>query len=391
MYIIKEKKLFEKESLKIFYEVVQIVKDLHERNIVHGDLKLGNMVFNLRTRRVTLINFCLGKHLLNENELLKDQRGSPAYISPDVLSGKPYLGKPIDMWALGVVLYTMLYGQFPFYDQAPQELFRKIKSAEFVIPREIRVSESTQTLIKKLLVLNSKQRLTAQQTLDFLQSSFSLWTSPSSKLSHYLQIVPDIDNIKTLSISSNIFNQSKSFNRNRLDASTNRKISSKMMIDRSIPTVPEMSLDTSTTKSSPSHSFRSSQVLYDLTKSVCPLYYGGMININHNYDANFSRTSLNDQSSDFISRTGIYRDLASLPIRRVREDIRHLTPEEIARLRQLMMMRGELLFPSSSSTMECNSNQMSIRGYGRPQITYFPFVSRKGRRGSRVNRSGPAD
>ena len=45
-----------------------------------------------------------------------------SFIS-DVLSGKPYLGKPSDMWALGVVLFTMLYGQFPFYDSVPQELF----------------------------------------------------------------------------------------------------------------------------------------------------------------------------------------------------------------------------------------------------------------------------
>ena len=61
---------------------------------------------------------------MNNNDLLKDQRGSPAYISPDVLSGKPYAGKPSDMWALGVVLFTMLYGQFPFYDNAPHELFQ---------------------------------------------------------------------------------------------------------------------------------------------------------------------------------------------------------------------------------------------------------------------------
>ena len=46
------------------------------------------MVLNKRTRRVTLFNFCLGKHLISENDPLKDQRGSPAYISPDVLSGK---------------------------------------------------------------------------------------------------------------------------------------------------------------------------------------------------------------------------------------------------------------------------------------------------------------
>ena len=85
---------------------------------------LTSFFFNFRSRKVTLTNFCLGKHLMNNNDLLKDQRGSPAYISPDVLSGKPYAGKPSDMWALGVVLFTMLYGQFPFYDNAPHELFQ---------------------------------------------------------------------------------------------------------------------------------------------------------------------------------------------------------------------------------------------------------------------------
>lgn len=50
------------------------------------------------------------------------------------VSGRPYRGKPSDMWALGVVLFTMLYGQFPFYDSIPQELFRKIKAAEYLIP-----------------------------------------------------------------------------------------------------------------------------------------------------------------------------------------------------------------------------------------------------------------
>jgi len=58
------------------------------------------------------------------------------YLLPTVLvPGTPYLGKPSDMWALGVVLFTMLYGQFPFYDSVPQELFRKIKAADFKIPK----------------------------------------------------------------------------------------------------------------------------------------------------------------------------------------------------------------------------------------------------------------
>jgi len=104
-YVIRQKRLPEQEALLIFSHVVRVVATLHANNVVHRDLKLGNIVLNRRTRKVVLTNFCLGKHLLNEEDLLKDQRGSPAYISPDVLTGKPYLGKPSDMWALGVVLH----------------------------------------------------------------------------------------------------------------------------------------------------------------------------------------------------------------------------------------------------------------------------------------------
>ncbi|GAB6026129.1 Serine/threonine-protein kinase 40, variant 2 [Chamberlinius hualienensis] len=173
-YVIKEKKLSEYETIVIFYHIVRVVEHLHKKNIVHRDLKLGNMVLNKSTHHVVITNFCLGKHLVNENDLLKDQRGSPAYISPDVLSGKPYLGKPSDMWALGVVLFTMLYGQFPFYDSNPQELFRKIKATEFMIPADNHVSAGTVILIKKLLVLNPQLRLTASQVIDCLTSSLAM-------------------------------------------------------------------------------------------------------------------------------------------------------------------------------------------------------------------------
>ncbi|XP_074832475.1 serine/threonine-protein kinase 40 isoform X2 [Carettochelys insculpta] len=191
-YVIKEKRLSERETVVIFYDVVRVVEALHKKNIVHRDLKLGNMVLNKRTHRITITNFCLGKHLVSEDDLLKDQRGSPAYISPDVLSGRPYRGKPSDMWALGVVLFTMLYGQFPFYDSIPQELFRKIKAAEYSIPEDGRVSENTVCLIRKLLVLDPQQRLTASEVLESLSSIIASWQSMSS-LSGPLQVVPDID------------------------------------------------------------------------------------------------------------------------------------------------------------------------------------------------------
>ncbi|XP_061176770.1 uncharacterized protein LOC133185508 [Saccostrea echinata] len=191
-YVIKEKKLSEKEAIVIFYDIVRIVESLHKKNIVHRDLKLGNMMLNKRSRRITITNFCLGKHLVSEKDYLKDQRGSPAYISPDVLSAKPYLGKPSDMWALGVVLFTMLYGQFPFYDVVPQKLFSKIKAAEYSIPQDERVSTDTISIIRKLLVLNPESRYTASQVLVALTGIIDKWKAMSSE-SGPLQVVPEID------------------------------------------------------------------------------------------------------------------------------------------------------------------------------------------------------
>ncbi|KAH9525121.1 Serine/threonine-protein kinase 40 [Bulinus truncatus] len=168
-------KLNEKEALIIFWDIACIVENLHKNNIVHRDLKLGNMIVDRRSWRVTITNFCLGRHLNCEKDTLRDQRGSPAYISPDVLSGNPYHGKPSDMWALGVVLFTMLYGQFPFYDSLPQELFRKIKSAEFTIPNDGRVTEDTKQLIHQLLTLDPQTRMTAGQVVDALNLIIGKW------------------------------------------------------------------------------------------------------------------------------------------------------------------------------------------------------------------------
>ncbi|XP_052864206.1 serine/threonine-protein kinase pkn6-like [Anopheles cruzii] len=151
------------EGLQIFYEVVRVVEQIHDRNVVHRDLKLNNIVLNRRTKRVVLTNFFLGKHLINGNELLYDQRGSPAYISPDVLAGKPYRGKPSDIWALGVILYTLIYGRYPFLDNTPAGLFRKIREVDFTIPSVPKMSESTNILIKAMLVHNPDDRFTATE------------------------------------------------------------------------------------------------------------------------------------------------------------------------------------------------------------------------------------
>lgn len=134
IHLITLKRMTDRMAMPIFLEIVKIVEHFHERNIIHRDLKLGNIMLNKYTNRVIITNFCLGKHLLSDNDMMIDQRGSPAYISPEVLTGKPYFGKPIDVWSLGVMLYMMVFGQFPFYESSPAQLFKKIKAAEYTFP-----------------------------------------------------------------------------------------------------------------------------------------------------------------------------------------------------------------------------------------------------------------
>ncbi|ODM96922.1 Serine/threonine-protein kinase 40 [Orchesella cincta] len=189
-YVIKQKKLPEAEAIRIFYKAIEIVDRLHKRNVVHRDLKLGSIILNRETgeEEVTLANFFIGKHLTGENDLLADQRGSPAYISPEIVIGKPYLGKPSDIWSMGITLYTMLFGQFPFYDTDPAGLFSRIQKGDFAIPSDVNVSKKTVEVIKSLLHLDPLKRPTASELLNdvrlIIQAEESLM--PDSDL----QVVP---------------------------------------------------------------------------------------------------------------------------------------------------------------------------------------------------------
>uniref|UniRef100_A0A8W7PZ54 Serine/threonine-protein kinase 40 n=1 Tax=Anopheles coluzzii TaxID=1518534 RepID=A0A8W7PZ54_ANOCL len=182
-------RLSERDALELFYEVVKVVEQLHARNIIHRDLKLNNIVLDRRTGRIVLTNFFLGKHLINEQECLFDQRGSPAYISPDVLGGKPYRGKPSDMWALGVILYTIVYGKFPFLDTTPSALFRKIREADYSIPSGFNTTHETKSLIKRMLTLSPDERLTATEVRIELEQSLRKFRRPRTNCD---QLVPEV-------------------------------------------------------------------------------------------------------------------------------------------------------------------------------------------------------
>ncbi|XP_053665417.1 serine/threonine-protein kinase MARK1-like [Anopheles marshallii] len=196
-------RLSERDALELFYEVVKVVEQLHARNIIHRDLKLNNIVLDRRTGRIVLTNFFLGKHLINEQECLFDQRGSPAYISPDVLGGKPYRGKPSDMWALGVILYTIVYGKFPFLDTTPSALFRKIREADYTIPSGFNTTHETKSLIKRMLTLNPDERLTACEVRIELETNLRKFRRPRMNCDQLVpEIVDVVPSLAALSFSS---------------------------------------------------------------------------------------------------------------------------------------------------------------------------------------------
>lgn len=178
------------EALTVFYEIVKVVEQLHLRNVIHRDLKLNNIVLNRRTNKIVLTNFFLAKHLNSEDDNLYDQRGSPAYISPDVLGGKPYKGKPSDVWALGVILFTIVYGKFPFLDTTPAALFKKIRQADYTIPLESKASSLTINLIKSMLTLNPTERYTASEVRKELERTISHLRGPRIEVD---QIVPEVE------------------------------------------------------------------------------------------------------------------------------------------------------------------------------------------------------
>ncbi|CAG9805386.1 unnamed protein product [Chironomus riparius] len=194
---ISRHKLTEKEALLVFYEIVKIVEQIHKLNICHRDLKIQNFLINYQTKRIILTNFCLGKLLSSENQLLFDQRGSPAYISPDIIQGS-YQGKPSDVWSLGVILYVLVYSNFPFVENTTAALFKKICQCELVFPTEgARITEETKQLIKNHL-LTTSDRFTATDTREYLERQFEKIQRTANLTTRALQrddqVVPDLDN-----------------------------------------------------------------------------------------------------------------------------------------------------------------------------------------------------
>jgi len=158
----------EKDASNVVRQIVSAIEYLHTLGIVHRDLKPENLLYANESHDsdIKIADFGLSR-ILPDDALLKTACGTPGYVAPEVLRGKGY-GKEVDMWSVGVILYILLCGFPPFYDDNVQVLFEQILSGHFDFPPTYwaGVSESAKDLIRKLLNVDPKKRLTATQALD---------------------------------------------------------------------------------------------------------------------------------------------------------------------------------------------------------------------------------
>ncbi|XP_025832976.1 tribbles homolog 2-like, partial [Agrilus planipennis] len=165
-YVRSRRRLRESEARKLFRQIAEAVQACHRNGIVLRDLKLRKFVFADAQRTELKLESLEDAVVLEEPEsdLLHDKRGCPAYVSPEILkAGAHYSGKAADMWSLGVILYTMLVGRYPFNDSEHASLFAKISRGHFLIPECL--SPKARCLIRSLLRREPSERISSEDIL----------------------------------------------------------------------------------------------------------------------------------------------------------------------------------------------------------------------------------
>lgn len=192
-YVRSNKKLREEEACRLFKQIANVVKHCHSVGIVLRDLKLRKFVFKDSARTELKLHTLDDAIVINDgSDILYDKHGCPAYVSPEILeSTGGYSAKAADIWSLGVMLFTMLCGRYPFHDDDPSALFAKIRSGFFTIPDSI--SSKGKCLLYTILRKDPRERLTAEELLDhpWFNSNFDNVVSTRLDRMRYDQVVPE--------------------------------------------------------------------------------------------------------------------------------------------------------------------------------------------------------
>lgn len=158
----------EADASHCIQQILESVHHCHMNSIVHRDLKPENLLLASKDKgaAVKLADFGLAIEVQGEQQAWYGFAGTPGYLSPEVLKKDPY-GKPVDIWACGVILYILLVGYPPFWDEDQHRLYAQIKAGayDYPSPEWDTVTPEAKNLINSMLTVNPSKRITASEAL----------------------------------------------------------------------------------------------------------------------------------------------------------------------------------------------------------------------------------
>ena len=158
----------EKDAATCMSQLCQALDYLHTKKIVHRDLKPENLLYASPADDANLkvADFGLAR-MLTAGDMMKTACGTPGYVAPEILKNKGYDSGAVDMWSAGVILYILLCGFPPFYEEELPALFDQILHARYDFPSPWwdSISKEAKSLVQALLTLDPKKRMTADEVL----------------------------------------------------------------------------------------------------------------------------------------------------------------------------------------------------------------------------------
>uniref|UniRef100_A0A646QE86 calcium/calmodulin-dependent protein kinase n=1 Tax=Hemiscolopendra marginata TaxID=943146 RepID=A0A646QE86_9MYRI len=158
----------EADASHCIQQILESVNHCHQNGVVHRDLKPENLLLASKAKgaAVKLADFGLAIEVQGDQPAWFGFAGTPGYLSPEVLKKEPY-GKPVDIWACGVILYILLVGYPPFWDEDQHRLYAQIKAGayDYPSPEWDTVTPEAKNLINSMLTVNPAKRITAAEAL----------------------------------------------------------------------------------------------------------------------------------------------------------------------------------------------------------------------------------
>jgi serine/threonine protein kinase len=177
------RRLEEMEARRIFKQVLLGIEYCHHKSVTHRDIKLENLLLDDNSN-IKIIDFGFST-CFSHDKKAKMFCGTPSYMSPEIVARIEYYGPPADVWALGVLLYVLLCGCYPFKAQSDKELYKKIQYGQFTIPSH--VSQGARSLIGRIMRVDANKRPSVH---DILKDNWVISTEVTKAVEGHAESLP---------------------------------------------------------------------------------------------------------------------------------------------------------------------------------------------------------